>query len=266
MISIVIPNYNGATYLKKCLDSLASCADLPKHEIIIVDNGSTDGSQDQAKIKNKTNLGFATAINQGVSLAKYDWVLALNNDITFHKNYFKEIGPYLNTNYAAIAGQVLSHDGKKVESLGLKYYNYGKCHNISNGQLYKPATNSQTRTVWGLNAACTFYNKEILKKVGGFDERFFAYEEDVDLAYRLSKLGYNSLLVPTAICYHIGGATSSKMGYFRQKHDFKNWILLIIKNYSLSDIIQNSPEIFIERGRNLSGLAKAMFKYYFSRK
>jgi len=70
------------------------------------------------------------------------------------------------------------------------------------------------------------------KKIGFFDEDFFAYEEDVDLALRLDKFGYKTLLVPQAISYHLGGGTSSKMGNLRQINDFSNLIFIIIKNFS----------------------------------
>jgi GT2 family glycosyltransferase len=111
--------------------------------------------------------------------------------------------------------------------------------------------------IWGSSASIVIYHKPTLLKVGLFDERFFAYEEDVDQAYRLNKAGFKTLFVPSATSYHLGGGTSSKMGNFRQQMDFKNWILFIAKNYSFKEIMANSPSIFIERFRNLSGVIKS---------
>ncbi|MFA5750332.1 MAG: glycosyltransferase family 2 protein, partial [Candidatus Shapirobacteria bacterium] len=102
----------------------------------------------------------------------------------------------------------------------------------------------------------------ILKKIGLFDEDFFAYEEDVDIALKLVNLGYQTLYIPKAFCYHLGGGTSNKMGNFRSRMDTKNWIYIIIKNYSASEFWNNFPSIFEERLRNLSRLIKNTIKAY----
>jgi len=94
------------------------------------------------------------------------------------------------------------------------------------------------------------------QKIGLFDEDFFAYEEDVDVALRLAKLKYQTLYIPQTLCYHLGGGTSGKMGNFRNRMDAKNWIYLIIKNYSASEFWSNFFPIIEERLRNLSGLTK----------
>ncbi|MPN33502.1 hypothetical protein SDC9_180990 [bioreactor metagenome] len=106
------------------------------------------------------------------------------------------------------------------------------------------------------------YQKNIIQKIGGFDNDFFAYEEDVDLALRLSKLGYKTLYIPNAICYHLGGGTSNQMGNFRACMDVKNWFFIIIKNYSLKEIFKNLPKIIEERLRNLSYLVKTTINSY----
>jgi len=116
--------------------------------------------------------------------------------------------------------------------------------------------------VWGASAAFVVYNKKILKQIGLFDENFFAYEEDVDLALRLHNLNYQTLYIPQAISYHLGGGTSNKMGIFRYKMDAKNWIYIIIKNFSKKEIIKNFPQIIEERLRNLSGLIKQIIRLY----
>lgn len=76
-----------------------------------------------------------------------------------------------------------------------------------------------------------------------FDQDFFAYEEDVDLALRLTKFGYKTLYIPKAISYHLGGGTSNQMGNFRARMDVKNWFFIIIKNYSLKEITKNLPKL-----------------------
>lgn len=202
-----------------------------------------------------------------MEVAKTDWVLVCNNDLKIDNNWLSIISKALKhqsskvplSNLAAITGTVLNYDGSKFESQGLKFYYSGKCDNISNGQPFSPKAlklYSSNALIWGASAALTLYNKFILNKVGAFDEDFFAYEEDVDLSLRLHNLGYTTLYVPEALSYHLGGATSSRMGNFRHRMDAKNWIYIILKNYSSSQLLNYFPSIFIERLRNLSGLIK----------
>ena len=257
--SIIIPNYNGAQFLSDCLNSL----DL-SNEIIIVDNASKDESLskikelkhslkiENCKLKiNQINLGFAKAVNQGIKMAKNDYVVVCNNDLIVAKNYFSLISQAIKDypDYAVYVGTVLNKEGTHFESQGLKFYYSGKCENIRNGEPYHrncdPATAGEAIPVWGASAALVVYKKEIITKIGMFDERFFAYEEDVDLALRLHNSGYKTLLVPQALSYHLGGGTSGKMGNFREKQDFKNWIRLISKNYTQKQkIIYFFPILF----------------------
>jgi len=269
--SIIIPNLNGTKFLADCLPSLITALKpiKSKFEIILVDNGSTDNSVqlfnnkltkfDHKIIKNINNLGFAPAINQGIKKSKYEWVILLNNDIVISPDWFVTVITQIKLNndkYATYCGTVLTKDGTKYESSGLHFEYKGKCQNINNGQPYIP-TNQPPTSIWGSSAALVIYNKKILNTIGGFDNDFFAYEEDVDVALRLHLLNYKTLLIPSAISYHLGGGTSSKMGNFRQIMDTKNWFYIIIKDYPLSKILPNLPTIIIERLRNLSGLIKA---------
>lgn len=277
-ISIIIPNLNGEEYLPACLQSIKKAIDIAKIEIeiILVDNASNDTSTEifttfcqKNKIKHKLislkkNYGFAGAVNRGVAISKSDWILVCNNDLKMDKNWFKHTSkllttPLHTTHLAAITGTVLNYDGTKFESQGLKFYYSGKCDNISNGQPFS-TTNllhfSSPHPIWGASAALTLYNRKIFTRLGGFDEDFFAYEEDVDLSLRLHNLGYKTFYVPQALSYHLGGATSSRMGNFRHRMDAKNWIYIILKNYSTFNLLIYSPFILIERLRNFSGLIK----------
>ena len=282
-ISIIIPNLNGEEFLPACLESLKTAIDQAKisAEIILVDNASTDTSPEifttfcqnhkinYQLLSLKKNYGFAGAVNRGVKTSKYDWVLVCNNDLKIDKNWLlhttklltSQLLNYSTTKLAAISGTVLNYDGSRFESQGLKFYYSGKCNNISNNEPYSPSFFEGRGSgggfkIWGASAALTLYNKKIFNQVGGFDEDFFAYEEDVDLSLRLHNLGYTTLYVPQALSYHLGGATSSRMGNFRHRMDAKNWIYIIAKNYSTTELLIYFPSIFIERLRNLSGLIK----------
>jgi len=279
--SIIIPNYNGSQFLTDCFESLfQNIKQFPQtnFEIIFIDNASTDNSIQIFQeinqkyflkntkyliLRNKKNLGFSPAVNQGIKKAKHEWVMLLNNDLNLEKNWFNKVIPVIKNNtdpkIATFFGTVLTKDGTKFESQGLDFFYSGKAQNISNGKIFNKSTikNLQSnQLVWGASAALVVYKKEIIKKIGLFDQDFFAYEEDVDLALRLHNLGYKTLYIPSAISYHLGGGTSNKMGNFRNRMDAKNWIYIIIKNYSLKTFIKNLPKIIEERLRNLSGLIK----------
>ena len=281
--SIVIPNYNGAHFLTDCLNSLKkSINNCPgsEFEIIFIDNNSKDNSIEIFEtiipknfnyriLLNQKNYGFAGAVNQGILKAKYEWVVLLNNDLTMEPNWFqliyKTIKENKNPKIATFFGTVLTKDGTKFESQGLNFFYSGKCQNISNGKKFNKSTIydlSSNKLVWGASAAFVVYNKKILKQIGLFDENFFAYEEDVDLALRLHNLNYQTFYIPKAISYHLGGGTSNKMGIFRYKMDAKNWFYIIIKNFSKREIIKNLPKIIEERLRNLSGLTKQTIRFY----
>ena len=276
--SIIIPNLNGEEFLPACLESLKKATDISKisTEIILVDNASTDTSPEIFTTfcqKNKINYqllnltknyGFAGAVNRGVEAAKSDWVLVCNNDLKMDKNWLLHTTKLLNyssTHLAAITGTVLNYDGSRFESQGLKFYYSGKSDNISNGKIFNFPSLSREGggggfEIWGASAALTLYNKDIFNKVGSFDEDFFAYLEDVDLSIRFNKAGFKTLYVPQAISYHLGGATTSKMGNFRQKQTVKNWIYILLKNYSTTELLTNLFSIIEQRLRNLSGLIK----------
>ncbi|MBI2465087.1 glycosyltransferase family 2 protein [Candidatus Shapirobacteria bacterium] len=285
--SIVIPNYNGAAFIEPCLLALKKAiSQCPSSlfEIILVDNGSTDTSTDifikvlsSLKIENsclpagrvnlkiirlQTNHGFATAVNKGIVASKYDYVCVLNNDLNLEPNWFDHISKAItnNPNFSTFCGTVLSYDGSKIESQGLRYFMSGRCENINNGKPFSTKVlklKSSKVPVWGSSAAVVVYQKSAITKVGLFDESFFAYIEDVDLAYRLQKSGFKSLLIPKAISYHMGGRTSDSMGTLRQYYTLRNWIKLITKNYSKRELVTNLPSISIERLRNLSYLIRS---------
>ncbi|MFZ2153267.1 MAG: glycosyltransferase [Microgenomates group bacterium] len=268
--SIIIPHHNGREFLTTCLKSVNTAIKLvpySKFEIIIIDNASTDNSLQNIKTKiihNQKNFGFAKAVNQGILAAKYNYVCLLNNDLLLDKNWFKYIVKNIleSPKFTTFCGTVLSKDGSKIESQGLRYFMSGRCENINNGKPFDCSLiTDHSSLVWGSSAAAVIYKKADIVKVGLFDESFFAYIEDVDLSYRLNKNKYKALLIPSAICYHLGGGTSSKMGTLRQYYTLRNWLKLIVKNYSIFEIIRHFPSILIERLRNLSYLLKSLLKF-----
>lgn len=260
MISIVIPNFNGSRFLPDLFSNLKTIIS-PDFEIIFVDNGSTDNSLTIVKklfakatiIRNRSNLGFGAAVNRGILAAQKPYVCLLNNDVILDQNWFKIILSAINKNpeVSCFCGTVLNKEGTATESQGIKFDWSGKCLQIKK----QPAG-----LIWGSSAAVVIYKKDIIKKIGLFDEKYFAYLEDVDIAFRLHQQHYQTLLVPQAVAYHLGGGTADKMGNFRAKQTFRNWFYFISKNYTFGQIVTNLPAIFIERLRNFSYLLKSTIR------
>ena len=278
--SVIIANYNSRKFIEACLESLTQSNTVTPAEIIIIDNNSTDGSREWLRsisqgnkkmplriIFNDKNVGFARAVNQGVKEAKEKYVVVLNNDVRLAKNWFpimeKAIFQWVGKKAAAYGGVVLNKDGQRVESLGLRYCLSGRAENIGNGLAWKQAQQKHKQwleaphPVFGINAAAAVYYRPAFLALGGFDERFFAYLEDIDLALRLWNSRWKTILVPQARAFHLGGATSRKMGNLRQRMAVRNWYFLLAKNYPGLVLRRWLAAIIMERARNFAYLIRS---------
>ena len=272
MLSVIIPTITNDQGLFKLIYQLKKIKDI---EILIVDNKPNE--EKRKKLKNflylpqQKNLGFAKAVNLAAKKAKEEWLLILNDDIEISQNsnvktqnFIKSILTFAKKNHFDAVSPVLKKPTGEVENYGYKVLPIGRVQLITS----KPVTSNQqlvtSNEIDGLTAACLFIKKQVFEKIGGFDESFFAYLEDVDLFLRLKNKGYKFAINPNVFVIHNHMTTSSKMGFFKEKQDFVNWIRVIIKNWELKKIILHLPGIIIERGRNLSGLIKKIIKVYFS--
>ncbi len=294
MFSIIIPNYNGKKLLEDCLKSvfrsigyrekgigyrgIAKKQQISKSlnvykasdsersislEVIVVDNGSTDGSVEWLKAKgsklkavfNDKNLGFAEAVNQGIKKAQYPYLVVMNNDLKLKKDWLLEISKSIKTwekkgKVGAYFGQVLDWEGKKIESTGLVYFPSGKALNRDNGKIFKKDRYDQEEVIWGASASVVVYSKKALDKVGLFDPLFFAYLEDVGLSLRLNSFGFKTVFVPSALSYHQGGATTKMFKGLRYRLVARNWWFIILKHYSSSYLLKNGPMFLVEQFNN----------------
>ena len=228
--SVVTPNYNGKKFLKTYFDSLNRNKDSVG-EVILVDNGSTDGSiefiKDYSKnldfpvivIRNVENLGFAKAVNQGILKSNYDYIFSLNNDTEVEKGAVKSLMDLISSDedIFSVASKMLKFDNKNlIDDAGDEYNILAWTKKTGENQ---PAENyDEIYEIFSSCAGAAMYNKAILNKIGLFDENFFAYMEDVDLSYRAKINGYKNLFCPDSVVYHIGSATSgSRYNKFKVK-------------------------------------------------
>lgn len=242
-ISIIIVNWNGKKFLKKCLDSLRNQT-YQNFEIIFVDNGSNDGSVKFIKvnfpeikiIENKNNLGFAAGNNQGIKESTGKYIFTLNNDTTTDNNCIENIiKPMKNDNsMGMVAPKILSLRNKKIiDSVGgllLSYDGIAKGNGrneIDNGQY------DENKEILFPSACAALYNKRMLDEIGLFDEYFFAYCEDADLGLRGRTAGWKAISAPNAIIYHYYSGTTESHSPLKAFLVERNHILFAIKNLPL---------------------------------
>lgn len=241
-VSIIITTYNGINFIKGCLGSITSQV-YKEFEIIVVDNGSKDGTIDFIKgnypqvilIENKENLGAAKARNQGIEIASGRWLITLDCDIIVKDNFLSQIINIIKNSpskVGMIQPKILKMDRKTIYSAGIFISHLRRFYDIGKGRsdfrrFDKP------KYVFGACSAAAVYNRGMLEEIkedtGYFDERFFFLVEDVDLAWRAQRKGWRALYYPEATCYHIGDSsnTSKKI---RQYLCFRNRYFTILKN------------------------------------
>ncbi|MEM6675087.1 MAG: glycosyltransferase family 2 protein [Planctomycetota bacterium] len=257
-VSIVILNWNGRHHLGPCFETLAAL-DYPKDrfEVILVDNGSDDGSQREARekhgwvklVENERNVGFSAGCNQGAQIGvtgdlQPEIVVFLNNDIHVDKGFLRElVAPVVRGRAIATTAKMMSWDGKLLNSAGggTNFHGIG----IQRGYLVEPNAHYEIprRTLFACGGAMAMDAKAFFD-VGGFDEEFFAYYEDVDLGWRTWVLGHEIHYVPTAICYHHHSSTSGRVPPERLRVlQVRNPQLACFKNYDDENLRRALPAI-----------------------
>ena len=237
---VVIPSWNAKDALKGCLDSLL--AQTLKPHIIVVDNGSIDGSADYIEkhypdvelIRHDVNKGYAGGVNPGFRRAielGADYTAPFNNDAVADKNWLKRLVDYLDghTEVGIAACKVLSADGKHIDSTGDQYTVWGLPYPRGRGETDINKYDDDTE-IFGASGAASLYRVKLLETVGLLDEAFFAYYEDVDLSFRAQLAGWKVAFVPDSVVYHEISATSNKIKGFATYQTMKNQPLLLYKN------------------------------------
>ncbi len=260
-ISIIIVNWNGRRFLKECLDAL-NAQSFKDFEIIFVDNGSTDGSvefieknyPDARLIVNKGNLGFAEGNNAGIRAAKGEYIVMLNNDTKADKNFLHELAGCIESakgKVGCVASKMVYYSNpKKVNAAGMYALKDGSGRDRG---VNEPDSGEWGRTeeVFGACAGAALYSRKALEDValGGeyMDSSFFAYFEDVDLAYRLRLRGWKTLYCPKALALHHGRGTSRKIPYFNTYYGHANRLKVIIKDMPAGLLLRFLPWILLRQ-------------------
>ncbi|MBR4768761.1 MAG: glycosyltransferase family 2 protein [Lachnospiraceae bacterium] len=251
-VSVIIPNYNGINYIEKCLESVL-LSDMDT-EIIVVDNGSMDGSAElverkypQVKlIRFSENRGFCAAVNEGIRACATPYVFLLNNDAAVMPDTVLKLYRMLSENQGVFSCQALMikmSDEKIVDSAGDYYCALGWAFSLGKDRLREDLERyTNRRRVFSACAGAAMYRRDILDKIGLFDENHFAYLEDVDIGYRARLYGYENYILKDAVVLHAGsGATGSRYNEFKVYHSSRNSIYLIYKNMPSGQVLLNFP-------------------------
>jgi len=249
-ISVVIVNYNGARFLRDCLDSLHSQT-RQDYEIILVDNCSTDRSIEIIThdypgitlIRNSTNRGFAAASHQGISAARGDYILSLNNDTRLSPRFLDEIiHPMEDDPRVGICASKMLYPDGRINSAGTCISRSGAAWDRGMSEPDRCQYDS-IEEVFGACAGAALYRREMLDEIGLFDEDFFMYMEDVDLSFRARLAGWTCMYVPGAVVSHHHGGTAGVGSDLAVYYGNRNIIWLAFKNFPAGLLITSLPWI-----------------------
>jgi GT2 family glycosyltransferase len=239
-VVVIVPNWNGWPHLERCLSALLAQT-YAEFETVVVDNGSTDGSVMLVEqrfpqvrlIANAKNLGFAQANNQAIQITNTPYLATLNNDTHPEPTWLETMVNVMDATAALgmVAPKVLyMAPPHSIDSAGIEIDRAGFAWNRYNGQP-GDIEEREPYEVFGPSAAAALYRRDMLDDVGLFDESFFAYYEDVDLAWRARLMGWRCLYVPMAQVYHVHSATSHQDSDFKQYFLARNKLWTTLKNY-----------------------------------
>jgi GT2 family glycosyltransferase len=245
-ISIIIVNWNTGDLLQSCLESIYETIRDISYEIIVVDNASWDGSVAMLKeeypqvklIENKENRGFGTANNQAMCIMTGRYALLLNTDTVLTDNAVRELYAFIETHpEAAMAcGQLLNADGSKQNSIASFPSLLTLLTNTSLLEYLFPNRYPSKRysydkpiEVDSCIGACFMVRRKAIEDVGMFDERYFFFFEETDLAHQMKRAGWRMFHVPAAFIYHMQGQSigrdiQSRIEFYRSRYQFfKKW-------------------------------------------
>ncbi|WP_397447162.1 glycosyltransferase family 2 protein [Polaribacter sp. R77954] len=244
--AIVILNWNGKQLLEQFLPSIVNFS-LQQADIYVADNASTDNSiayiqKDFPSVKiieNATNGGYAKGYNDALQAVNADVYCLINSDVEVTENW---LSPILNVfkndeNTAIIQPKILDYKDKtKFEYAGagggfIDLYGYPYCRGRVFNHLEKDTSQfDDISEIFWASGACLFIRSTIYHKIKGFDEDYFAHQEEIDLCWRTQNIGYSVKYVGTSTVYHVGGATLQETNPHKTYLNFRNSLLNVVKN------------------------------------
>lgn len=237
-VTVVIVNWNGREFLGDCLRAVAAAASEVSLETILIDNGSTDGSQEFVRhdfpavtfVQHEKN-DYTAANNLGVGRATGDYALLLNTDATLRPGCLGALTSALDADpkAAAAAPKIVFPDGR-ICTTGIELRDDLYWVDRDQGRA-DPGGGGAPQDVLGVSGCCALFRTEAWRAVGGQDEAFHMYYEDVDLAYRLRDAGWRAVYVPSAVCEHIGHGSIKKATTWKDDLGERNRLLVLARHF-----------------------------------
>jgi GT2 family glycosyltransferase len=244
-LSIILVCWNNKEYLDPCLKSLYDTGMKNSFDVIVVDNGSTDGSQQMLAekypevkvIQNTENVGLGKASNQGIEATEGKYVLLLNNDTIVNGSSFDMMVDFLDENpkVGAVGGKIFNPDGS-VQSCYNYFSTFQEEFLIATrlGELLRPGypaiiNAEEIKSVDWITSACLMVRRSVLDGVGLLDEDYFIYGDEADLQYRIKEAGWEIYYLPEATTIHYGGRSMTR--WPRRKMVYRGKMLFYKKNY-----------------------------------
>ncbi len=256
LISVIIVCWNSSTHLSRCLESLRDQT-MTNFEVVIIDNGSSDNAVENLQKKWTTldfqikkldkNEGYTIANNLGAHIARGRWLVLLNTDAFPEPDWLEQLlkAAQDNPQFTSFSSrQIQANAPEFLDGAGDAYHVSGLAWRRLIGY---PVTDygHEKLELFSPCAAAAMYLREAFLNVGGFDEDFFSYFEDVDLGFRLQLRGYRCLYVPEAVVHHIGSATFGEKSNFALYHSHRNLIWTFVKNMPSTMFWRYLPAHFI---------------------
>lgn len=249
-ITIIIVNYNQKALLSSCIKSLEKI-NYPNFEIIIVDNGSKDGSVNYVKsikrmklIENEKNLGFAGGNNLALPLVEGKYILLLNNDTRVTPDFLSILVEEMekDSGVGVVQPKIVFFDFKTLQAGGSFLTNTGFLYHFGFNQKVDDPEYNHKMEIFSANGACMLVRKSLVAKIELFDPDFFNYFEESDFCWRVWLAGYKVIYNPQAVIFHKGSQTSFILGsYFMQYYSFRNRLCSLIKNLEFKELLKILP-------------------------
>lgn len=250
--TVIIPNYNGLRFMDECIDALNDQT-YRNFKILVVDNGSTDGSVEWLREKKletiflSENTGFSGAVNIGIRAAATPYVILLNNDTRVDEYYVAEMVRTICASekiFSVSSRMIQMYHPELMDDAGDMYSVLGWAYQRGVGQSIeryrKPCR------IFSACAGAAIYRRAVFDEIGYFDEMHFAYLEDLDVGYRARIAGYDNVYCPAAIVWHVGSGTSgSKYNSFKVKLAARNNIYVNYKNMPAPQLFINAVPIAV---------------------
>jgi GT2 family glycosyltransferase len=253
-VSVVIPSWNGREYLDVVLPSLRGQT-LGVHEVVVIDNGSSDGSTEHLRseypevrvVSLDCNVGFAAAVNRGVAAARGEMVAVVNNDLELDPRWLEEIVAALRDHpeAASATGKMLFYDRRElIDGAGDFTSWYAVSAPRGRGEVDRGQYDAP-EPVFSACGGAALYRRVALEAVGPFDEDFFAYAEDVDWGFRAQLAGWTCRYAPGAVAFHMGAATSTRIPGFARYLFFRNTLALAAKNWPARALLRHAHRLLL---------------------